>query len=158
MQKQFEELKSFLDKNKVAYIVFEHEPVYTSEQAAIVRNVPLKTGVKALVFKTVNKTEKNRFILALVSADKKVDAERLTEIVGSKIRLASPDEVLHICRCEIGSIHPFGNLFKLKTYMDKRILENEEVNFNAGLHTISIRMRSKDLLNLIKPVLGDFYA
>lgn len=153
MKKQFEELKAFLDENHVDYELFEHEPVYTSEQAAKTRGVELKTGVKALVFKIL---EKDRFILALVPADKKVDAEKLSELVGSKIKLATPDEVLVKCKCEIGSVHPFGNLFGLQTYMDKGILENKSVNFNAGLHEISLRMSPKYILELVKPVLGEF--
>jgi len=152
MQKEFDALKRFLDKNIVEYHVSEHEPVFTSEQAAHVRGVELKTGVKSLIFKT----EDEKFIDALVAADKKIDAKKLSDIIGKKVKLATSDEVLRVCKCEIGSVHPFGNLFGLKTYMDKGILENEEINFNAGLHEFSIRMKSRDLLNMLKPVLGEF--
>ena len=155
MKKQFDDLKKFLDERNVEYELFEHEPVYTSEQASRVRGVELKTGVKALVFMI---KESGKFILALVSADRKVDTARLSEFLGKKIRLASPDDVLKRCGCEIGSVHPFGNLFGIETYMDKGILENNMVNFNAGLHEISIKMHSKDLSGLINPILCEISA
>lgn len=44
-------IKELLNSNGITYEVSEHEPVYTSEQAAKVRGVELKTGVKALVLK-----------------------------------------------------------------------------------------------------------
>jgi len=153
MKKQFEDLKKFLDENNADYELFEHEPVFTSEQASKVRGVELKTGVKALVFKI---KEKNTFIMALVPADKKVDSNKLSKIIGSEIKLASPDEVLKKCGCEIGSVHPFGNVFGLKTYMDKGILENESVNFNAGLHEFTLRMSPSVILELVKPEIGEF--
>jgi len=40
--------------------------------------------------------------------------------------------------------------------MDRSVLENDMVNFNVGLHTVSIQMRAKDLINAIKPRVEDF--
>ena len=146
-------MKEFLDSRNIAYELSEHEPVYTSVQAAAVRGAALKTGVKALVF-SIEKTAKKEFILVLVPADRRADISRLPDAGSAK--LAKPDEVLAVTGCEAGSVHPFGNLFGLKIFMDKKILENEYVNFNAGLHTASISMRSSELVELVKPVLGCF--
>jgi len=111
---QLRQVKELLDQNGIAYKVSEHSPVYTSEQAAKVRGIELKTGVKALVFKT----EQGSFILGLIAADKKMDVKKLAKIVGTrKLELASPQDVLKVTGCEIGSVHPFGNLFGLPTYM-----------------------------------------
>jgi Ala-tRNA(Pro) deacylase len=154
MEREFRQLKNFLDEHKINYTVSEHEPVYTSEQAAKVRGVPIKTGVKALVFKVL--AEEPYYIHVDIPADRKASFEKLEKLIGYKIKLARPEEVLGVCGCEIGSVHPFGNLFKLDVYMDERILENETVNFNAGLHTISIKMSPNDLKLLVKPILGDF--
>jgi len=40
--------------------------------------------------------------------------------------------------------------------MDEKVLENDIVDFNIGLHTESISMRSKDLAKVIKPKILDF--
>jgi len=53
-------------------------------------------------------------------------------------------------------MHPFGNLHRLPTYLDSSVLENEVVNSNAGLHTVSIQMKAKDLVKAINPVIREF--
>ena len=141
-------IKKLLDSNNKEYKLSEHEPVYTSEQAAKVRGADLKTGVKALVLKT----QESKFILALVAADRRVDFKKLAKHVNTKsLKLAKPDEVLKRTNCEIGSVHPFGILHNLVTYMDSSVLENEYVEFNIGIHTKSIRMKSKDLVEVTEP-------
>lgn len=142
-------VKEMLDSNKVKYELSEHDPVYTSDQAANVRGVDIKTGVKALVLKTYD----DRFILVLVRADKRADMEKIAELEGTKnVRLANPQEVFKLTGCEIGSVPPFGHLTELKTYLDKDILENDEVNFNCGQLTKSINMKSQDILKVINPI------
>jgi len=49
---QLKLIRKLIAQNSIPFEVSEHEPVYTSEQAAKVRGVELRTGVKALVFRT----------------------------------------------------------------------------------------------------------
>lgn len=150
---QLKLIKKLLDHNGITYEVSEHEPVYTSEQAARVRGVELRTGVKALVLKT----EEGSFVMGLIAADGRIDLKKLAKIARTrKLRLASPQEVLEITGCEVGSVHPFGNLHRLPTYLDSSVLENNMVNFNAGLHTVSIQMKTKDLIKAIRPEIQNF--
>ncbi len=171
MEAEFFAIKNFLDSRRASYEVFEHEPVYTSDQAARVRNEPLSSGVKSLVFKAdlgrstassrfqnASHSENGNFILVLVPGDKKVDINKLREITGkNNIRMATPEEVLNVCSCEIGSVHPFGNLMGsgIKTYMDQSILQKDRVNFNVGLHTMTVRMSPNDLKDAINPEVVD---
>ena len=150
---QLRSIKEMLDRRTIPYTVSQHEPVYTSEQAARVRGVELKTGVKALMLKT----KEGEFVLGLVAADRRIDLKKLAKIVGTeRLQLASPKDVLKITRCEVGSVHPFGNLHELPTYLDVSVLENDLVNFNAGLHTVSIQMKAQDLARAIRPVIDEF--
>ncbi len=142
-------IKNLLDSKNIEYKLFEHEAVFTSEQASKVRGVDLKTGVKALVLKT----KEGKLILALVAADRRIDLKKLAKKVNTKdLRLASPEEVLKKTGCKIGSVHPFGILHSLETYMDASVLENEKVNFNVGIHEKSIEMKSEDLVKVVNPV------
>jgi len=150
---ELEQVRKLLEEKGISYEVSEHGPVYTSEEAARIRGVELKTGVKALVLRT----EEGSFIMGLVAADRRIDLKKLAKIVKTRrLVLASAREVLEITRCEVGSVHPFGNLFGIPTYLDESILENETVNFNAGLHTVSIHMKTKDLIKRIGPVIDAF--
>ncbi len=155
MLDEFESIVRFLDENSAEYKIHQHEPVYHATEAAKVRGFELKSGVKSLVFK-IEKESHNDFVLVLVSGDRKVDNKKLAKITEAKnVLLASVEEVMEKMNCEIGSCHPFGNISGLKTYMDKKILENKIIAFNAGLHTMSITMKPHDMEKLVKPVVCD---
>ena len=114
---EVKKIKALLDSDNIKYEVLEHEPVYTSEQAASIRGGDLKRGVKALVLKT----SEGKFILALVAADKRVDTKKLAKHLNIKsLNLAKPEEVLKVTNCEIGSVHPFGTIHGLPAYLDPR--------------------------------------
>ncbi len=52
---------------------------------------------------------------------------------------------------ELGAESPFGNLYNLPVYVDKRLTEQPEIVFNAGSHTETIRMKYDDFARLVKP-------
>ena len=149
MEAEFQALKNLLDDRGVQYKTFTHGRVYTSQQAADVRGVPLKSGVKAMVIRS----EKG-FFLVLVPGDKRIDFNAFSD--KGKATLANAEDVFRITGCEVGSVHPFGNLFGLQIFMDRSILDNSIVNFNAGLHEVSISMSPRDMAKIIEPELGDY--
>lgn len=150
---EFIMIKNLLDKNDVTYKVMEHSPVSTSEEAAAIRGVELRTGVKALLLKT----SEGKIILGLAAADRRFDLKKFAKIVKTKkLGMASSQEVFKITKCKPGCVHPFGNLFKTATYMDESVLENPHVNFSVGIHTASISMKSRDLVNILKPRIVQF--
>ncbi|MBI2598537.1 MAG: hypothetical protein HYW50_05070 [Candidatus Diapherotrites archaeon] len=152
-QKEFEKIIGFLKENNLKFELLEHEPVFTSEQAAKVRKAQLSQGVKAIVLKSSS----TQFVLACVSGDKKIDLKKLAVLCGEKkFSLASAQEVLQQTGCEIGSVSPIGVVYPLPTYFDKKIFENEIVEFNVGLHTKSVRMDPKELAKALKPRVAEF--
>lgn len=143
-------IEKILKDSDFEHKILEHEAVYTSEEAARIRGVELRTGVKALVLRTAE----GKYVIGLCPGDKKLDLKRIAGVEGvKKVSLASLEEVLKTTDCKIGSVPPFGHKKKLKTYMDKDVLKNEWVNFNIGLHTKSANMKSEDLKSLLKPIL-----
>ena len=150
---EYKQIKKHLNNMGIEYRTIEHQPVSTCEEAAEVRGVEQKTGVKALVLKT----SEDKYILGLAAADRRLNLKKLARIVGTKkLKLASSQEVFKISRCTTGCIHPFGLLFKTDTYLDESVLENEYVNFSVGIHTATMFMKSSDLLKIIKPTVSNF--
>jgi Ala-tRNA(Pro) deacylase len=139
---------------RVEYKIYEHEPVYTSEQASQVRGVELKTGVKAMVLKSID-----RFLLADIAADRRLDFRKLEKLLHvKKLEFATKVEVVAKTGCEAGSVHPVGSRFNLDTYLDKSVLNNEYVNFNIGLLTKSVRIKKDDFVRILKPKLTDSFS
>lgn len=140
----------------IEYKLYEHAPVYTSEEASRVRDVELKTGVKAMLVR--EKSPGSIYLLADIAADRRIDFAKLESLAHVKhFRFATREEVLSKTNCEPGSVHPLGSLFSIQTFLDNSVLENEFVNFNIGMLTKSVRIRSRDLLKVMQPdLLADF--
>lgn len=152
MIEDFKKIKEFLDNNKISYEILEHEPVYTSEDAAKIRKSDINKGAKSMIVRSEGK-----FYNFVLSGAKKIDWNKIKKILKSKsASLAAPEEVLKVVNCKIGSVAPFGNLYNLKVYCDPFLLENEFIEFNAGLHTKSIKMKSKDWIKIVNPEIVEF--
>lgn len=123
---------------------FEHEPVITSEQAARTRGFALKQGIKALLFTNGN----NEWVIVDVPADQKVHLKKVAEARGwskKDIRMATPEEVIEMTGCEIGSVSPFGHKTTIPIFIDVKVYENIESAFNIGLRTHSVRIPTVDM-------------
>jgi Ala-tRNA(Pro) deacylase len=148
----FSRICGLLDGQAIAYGVLRHEPVFTSEEAAAIRGVPLASGAKALVCKI-----DDRFVLIVLPADRKLASKAAKkELAGKSLRFATKEEVLELTGLTPGSIPPFGSLFNLPTYCDAALAEQPQINFNAGDHGISVSMTFAAYQSAEKPTLGSF--
>lgn len=144
---------SLLAKNRINYTLYKHKPVYTSEQAANVRgDVSIHQGAKAMVLQA----DKN-FVLYVLPADLRVDIDGLQNFLGvRKLRLASKDSVKAKTGLEVGSIPPLGSIIGLKTYVDHRLSDNDEIAFNAARHDRSIKMKYNDYVRIEIPEIVEY--
>ena len=148
----FERIESLLSGHGVSYRVLRHEAVYTSEKAARVRGTALASGAKALICKGGGE-----MVMFVLPADRKLASAAIRHAKGwRKLRFASAEEVEQLTGLRPGSIPPFGSLFNLPTCCDRRLGENETINFNAGDHSISVSMAYADYLRVESPELGEF--
>jgi Ala-tRNA(Pro) deacylase len=147
----FDRLHEKLTAAGVPFGVSRHAPVFTSEEAAAVRGVPLASGAKALVVKAGDD-----FRLLVMPADRKLDSKKARANLGVKsIRFADRAEVERLTGLQPGSIPPFGSLFGLPTVCDPALLENASINFNAGDHAISVAMSAADFVRVEGPTLRE---
>ncbi len=152
VQSVFDRVCGMLAEKAIAYHVLRHAPVFTSEQAAAVRGTPLGSGAKALVCKA-----DDRFVMIVLPADRKLASKAVKRGAEVKsLRFASREEVEQLTGLAPGSIPPFGSLFGLATWCDRRLSGHERINFNAGDHAISLSMRYEDYLAAEQPRLGDY--
>jgi nondiscriminating aspartyl-tRNA synthetase len=144
----YEKILGALGKREISFEKYEHDPVYTSEQAAKIRGTSIGQGAKALVLQA----DKD-FVLYVLPADLQADLEKLQEkLEVKKLRMASKDSVKAKTGLEVGAVPPLGSFVGLKTYVDKRLSEIPEIVFNAGRHDRSIRIKYSDYLKLENPV------
>ena len=143
-----ERIKQILIEKSIPFEEFEHEPVYTSEQAAKARGLPsAREGVKAMIFRT----DTGRLILVLNPGGKRIDTKKIARMEKVKsLHLADPEKVKEIAGVPIGCVAPFGLKTRLKTYFSSELLENESLYFNPGSHTKTIRIKSADLMKVLE--------
>ncbi len=136
----------------------EHESVITSEDAAKTRGFALKQGIKALLFTDGN----GAWVIVNVPGDKKVVPNKVAAQMGwSKrdIRMATPEEVLDITGCEIGSVPPFGHKSDIPLLVDTGVFDNTTSAFNIGLRTNSVMIPTEEikvLFNELNASVGEF--
>lgn len=137
MKSPYEAIIRLLDRSRIQYEKTEHEPVFTSEEAAAVRGVSMSQAAKSLLFKT----REDEFVLVVLPGDKRADSKKLKEILKTKsLRFATPEEVEARMGCKIGSCYPLGIVAGLRTFVDKSLGQNKEIFFNPGRHDISIHV------------------
>ena len=148
----FEKIKKLLDENGIKYQVMEHAAAKTSEESALIRGTQLKQGAKALVVFGDGKP-----LMIVLPANLKVDFNMVKKSLKiDDVRIATPEEVRKLTQTEIGAVPPFGNLFGLPLYVDKKMGGNEEIAFNAGEHTKSIKMKYADFEKVTNPTIGNY--
>jgi Ala-tRNA(Pro) deacylase len=156
--KEFNLIVDFLSSKNVPFEHIVHEHVHRSEEAAKIRGNRIEQAAKAIVLKVRKKKSKEyEFIQCVISGHKKIDLKKLKSLLElDNASLASPEEVLEKTECTVGSVPPFGLLFGLKTYMEASVLDNEFIFFSAGTHNDSIKMKSRDYFDALKPETMEF--
>lgn len=153
MKNLTERLRELLQENNISFEERDHPAGSTCETAANARGEELKIGGKTLLFK-----DKRGFHLFVLSAAKQADNNKIRKILKSqKLRFATKEELLELVGVEKGALPPFGrDLLPYDLYLDKSILENEKIAFNAGILTKSFILKVKDYLEVVDPIICQF--
>ena len=145
-------LKTHLDENKIAYVPCRHPLSYTAQGTAATLHVPGTEVAKTVVVRAGTQT-----CLAVLQASRHLDLEKLGQLVGQPVRLATEPEMLEIFPdCELGAMPPLGEMYGLPVYVDEALTKDKEIVFNAGTHEDAIRLSFADFERLAQPKIGPF--
>jgi len=148
-------LTNLLDKNKIKYEIIKHKIVFTAHDKA----ATLKMDPKQIVKTVVVGLDKKNNALALISANKNLDKNKLKSLINKiykKLGLKTIKKIdfatekwmkAHIKGAKIGAIPPFGSLYKLPVFIDQSLVKQKKLVVNAGDYNTSIKIT---LLNLLK--------
>ena len=142
-----------LESNNIEYEEYFHEGATTALSASKMRGSVLKEGAKSLFLK-----DKNDFRIFTMRADLEADNKKMRTILkSSKLRFATQEELLEKCRVVKGALPPLvKEIYPYEHYLDRSILDNEYIVFNAGILSRSIRLELNDFLKLVEPIICDF--
>ncbi|CAF0780411.1 unnamed protein product [Brachionus calyciflorus] len=149
----YEKICEFLNENAIEYKAISHEPTYTSEESAKARGEDLSIGGKAILMKI-----DDNFYLFVISASRKLNSKKIKEYLKSKkLRFCTSQELFDLSQLVPGSVPPFGQpILPFKLFLDKSILNNDRIAFNAGSLTNSIIFKTQDYIKVANPEIFDF--
>jgi Ala-tRNA(Pro) deacylase len=147
------DLLHYLDSNKVAYQVVEHEPAFSAHEVAVATHIPESEIAKAVLLHI-----DDHLWMAVLRADQRINQQLVKRAFGAKhVRLSREEDLASkFPDCELGAMPPFGNLYGLPVLVEESLAEDEDILFNACTHTKAIRMKFKDFRQLVKPVIAGF--
>jgi Ala-tRNA(Pro) deacylase len=150
-----QKLIDYLNENKVKYVLINHSSAYTASEVAASAHIKGQELAKTLIVKADGK-----LAMIVLPAKYKVNFDMLRDHTDAgNIELAEESEFAPLFPdCETGAMPPFGNLYGLKTYLDKTLEYDEEIAFNAGDFHQLVRMKLNDYLDLVKPDIRHFAA
>jgi prolyl-tRNA editing enzyme YbaK/EbsC (Cys-tRNA(Pro) deacylase) len=103
----FLKIKSILESKEIRVTLAEHTPVLTSEEAAKLRGVSMASGAKAMLLWKKSKDLKDvnpaNFVLAVMSASKKLSFKTLRTHLGWKPEMATAEQVKLVTGCLPGT-------------------------------------------------------
>ena len=147
-----EHLVELLDQQGATYRVVEHVPEGRTDVIAKIRGNRLEQAIKSMVVQVRHRKSDNRYVLANVPGDCRVDFDAIKSQFGADSAAFAPRAKAEaLAGCVIGSIPPFSFNDQLLVLADPAIQDNEEVVFNAGRLDRSIFMRMEDYIRIAKP-------
>ena len=137
-----ESLRAFILSRSIEaeFIELGKNEAATSQSAATALGCPISQIAKNIVLIG------SKPYLLIISGDKRVDIRKFSEIVGEKVRLAGPEEVLEATGYKVGGVPPFSHLKPLKTYIDISVTRYDFVYTSGGSDNTLLKIAVKDLL------------
>ncbi|CUI16139.1 conserved hypothetical protein [Candidatus Protochlamydia naegleriophila] len=146
-------IEKLLQQANIPYRLLEHTPTHTCEESASVRGDSLERGAKALVIKVGD-----QFYLFVLSAILQLDTKRIKKILHTKsLRFATKEELASMTQLVPGAVPPFGKpILPFDLWIDRSLLQQPRISFNAGSLTHSIQMDLNDYLKIAKGQVDSF--
>ena len=142
-----------LKRERIPYTWFQHKVSYTAQEEAAVSHVQGHAWAKVVICMADEQA-----VEAVLPAHYKVDLEQLRALAGvTTLRLATEAELARLYPdLEVGAMPPFGAMWGHRVFVERCLVGEPEMVFNAGTHTDAIRMHYWDFAELAKPYVGNF--
>jgi prolyl-tRNA editing enzyme YbaK/EbsC (Cys-tRNA(Pro) deacylase) len=152
LKKKLNKLAQYLDKNRVKFKLLTHKIVYTAHDSA----QTLKKKVNEIAKVVLVKADKS-LALVIVPAGKYVDFKAIQKALKvKKIAIATEKDIAKYLKVKVGLLHPFGNLYKIPTLIDRGFAKAKKFVAAAGSYTESVEIALKDFEKLAQPIKGIF--
>jgi len=138
-------LQEYLNENRIDYDVVEHEPTLRSIETAEAAHISADNLAKSVVLK-----DDLDYLMAVVPSTYHVKIEELDRELGGHFNLVSESELESIFTdCAPGAIPPFGQAYFIDVIVDKKLMDNRDIYFEAGDHTRLLHISGESFMKLV---------
>ena len=145
-----------LDRLGVTYQRIDHEPAMTMEACEEIDRMLNAVICKNLLLCNRQKT---RFFLLMLPGEKHFKTSVLSKEIGSsRLSFATAEDMQTLLDITPGSVSVLGLMndhdHKVELLMDAEVVKGEYFGCHPCINTSSLRLRTKDLLEVIIPAMG----
>ena len=140
-----------LQASGIDFVITEHGPVNSLEEAAAARGVRPADIVKSLV---VRRAE-GQYMFVLVPGDRQISWPKFRQHLGvSRISMPDAEEAFEATGYVRGTITPFGSLTAWPVVADSTIV-GRTVSIGAGAHGVAATLRADDMIKVLGAQVAD---
>jgi len=147
-----DDLFDFLGSHGIEVTTVDHPPLYTVEDAKMLRSALEGAHTKNLFLKD----KKGQLFLVVIEADASVDLKAIPQIIGAngRVSFGSPDLLLELLGVVPGAVSPFGVLNdaggRVTVVLDAALQHSEKLNHHPLVNTKTTTIRRDDLLRFLR--------
>ena len=136
----------------VPFTTHQHTAAYTAQMMAAEEHVSGKRVAKPVIVAT-----DKGYAMCVVPANRKLDLDKAGKALRAReIRLADEKEMASLFPdMEVGAEAPFGERFGMATLVDHRLIEGDQIAFQADSHRQTIHMNTGDFVRVTSPEQAD---
>ncbi|SFC49260.1 Ala-tRNA(Pro) deacylase [Alkalibacterium subtropicum] len=142
------DLEAFLNRYDIYFELYEHDPIYTNEDAVIMKEAKGFTGTetKALFLKG----KSGRYYSFVTFTTKSADFKQLKKTVGEKVSIVKPAEMEEVTGQKPGAVTPLGYERSIPMIVDAELFEQEKLVFAPARPDQTMVIRAEDLEKIIR--------
>lgn len=143
--KEIERVRAYLqEKNPLLKIIELEDNTSTAPLAAQALGLEVGQIAKSILFKSKNE----EYLMVVSAGDVRLDSKAIKDLVGQRVRMANPEEVMEITGFQIGGVCPFALKQEVPIFLDESLLRYDKVYAAAGTANTALPITFQELIQV----------
>jgi Ala-tRNA(Pro) deacylase len=148
----YDALIAYLDERGATYRLIDHAPEGRTDLVSAMRGNELAAAAKCIILMVKLGKKVTKYVLGVVPGDARIDLNAVKALLGATyVSFASADIAERLAGSVAGTILPFAFSDELELIVDPRVLEHDELYFNAARLDRSMALRTADYVAAASP-------
>ncbi len=147
-----QDIYEFLQNNGIPYVKYDHEAVFTAEEAKTkAAHVPGRQTKNLFLCDD----KKRRFYLVTIPDEKRADLKHLGIFLNEKsLRFAPADKMMELLGITPGSVSPLGLIndanHLVKFYLDSELSQEPEIYIHPNINTATVAISMENFKKILR--------